>query len=57
MGLALTKAKSLGIEAVRMTCRDDNPTSRQIIEAHGAVWLQDFVCRRGTTYHLFETCT
>lgn len=54
MGLALAEAKRIGLEKVRLTVTDDNPTSHYIIESHGGVWLQDFVCRKGERYHLFE---
>jgi hypothetical protein len=39
---------------VRLAVDDDNPTSRHIIEAHGAKWLFDFVTANVETYHIFE---
>lgn len=54
MGLALAEAGRIGLEAVRLTVRDDNPTSRHIIESHGATWLKEFVAANGVRYHLFE---
>ncbi len=54
MRLALAEARRIGLHHVRLTVLDDNPTSRHIIESHGAVWLRDFVCAQGRRYHLFE---
>jgi predicted acetyltransferase len=54
MGLVLDEARRIGLERVRLTCTDDNPASRHIIESHGAVLLGDFISRRGERYHLFE---
>jgi len=53
-GLALAEAKSIGLEKVRVTCLSDNSVSRHIIQASGAVWVQDFVCKQGERYHLYE---
>jgi predicted acetyltransferase len=54
MGLALAEAKRIGLDKVRLMVVDDNPVSRHIIEAHGAIWLRDFVCKQGERYHLYE---
>lgn len=54
MGLALAEARRIGLDRVRLTVTEDNPVSRHIVESHGAVWLSDFVCKQGETYHLYE---
>jgi predicted acetyltransferase len=54
MGLALTEARRIGLEKVRLTCVDDKPASRLIIESHGGVLVRDFICKKGERYHLFE---
>jgi predicted acetyltransferase len=54
LGLALAEAQRIGLERVRLTVLDDNPTSRRIIEMNGAVWLRGFVARTGEACHLFE---
>jgi predicted acetyltransferase len=54
MGLALAEARRIGLDRVRLTCLADSPASKHIIESAGAVWLQDFVCRKGEHYRLFE---
>jgi predicted acetyltransferase len=54
MGLALAEARRIGLDRVRLTCLADSPVSEHIIRSAGAVWLQDFVCRKGEHYCLFE---
>jgi predicted acetyltransferase len=54
MRLALTEAKRIGLEKVRLTVDDDNAISRHIIESHGAVWLGKFIRKEGGYCHLFE---
>jgi predicted acetyltransferase len=54
MGLALKEAKRIGLRKVRIAVDGENSTSRHIIEAHGAVWLRDFINRTGERYHLYE---
>ena len=50
LGLALEKAKSLGISTVLITCDDDNPGSAKVMENNGLV-LQDKIanCVDGRT--------
>jgi predicted acetyltransferase len=54
LGLALAEAKRIGLEKVRLTVDDDNPTSRHIVESHGGIWLRDFVRTTGVCTRLFE---
>lgn len=37
-----------------MLVEEDNPTSRHIIESHGAVWVQELVDKKGVRCHLYE---
>lgn len=50
LGLALEKAKSLGISTILITCDDDNPGSAKVMENNGLV-LQDKIanCVDGRT--------
>jgi predicted acetyltransferase len=54
MGLALAEAERIGLERVRISCLRDHAISRRIILGTGAVWIQDFVCKQGRRYDLFE---
>ena len=54
MTLVLAEAKRIGLQKVRLTCKDDDPVSRHIMESHGAVLVGDFICARGERYHLLE---
>jgi predicted acetyltransferase len=54
MGLALAEARRIGLETVRISVDDDNPTSRHIVETHGAVWVATVERKDGGLCHLFE---
>lgn len=49
-----SKRPSASAAHVRLTVDDDNPTSRHIIEVHGAVWVADFPRSSGGLCRLFE---
>jgi predicted acetyltransferase len=52
--LLLDEARRIGLERVRLTVTDDNPTSRHIIEDAGGVLVGEFTARTGELYRLFE---
>jgi predicted acetyltransferase len=52
--LVLDEARRIGLDAVRLTVKDDNPTSRHIVEGAGGQLVGEFVSRTGELYRLFE---
>jgi predicted acetyltransferase len=52
--LVLIEARRIGLDAVRLTVKDDNPTSRHIVEGAGGQLVGEFVSRTGELYRLFE---
>jgi RimJ/RimL family protein N-acetyltransferase len=52
--LVLVEARRIGLERVRLTVTDDNPTSRHIVEKAGGVLAGEFTARTGELYRLFE---
>jgi predicted acetyltransferase len=54
LGLVLDEVRRIGLQAVRLTVMDDNPTSRHIIEDAGGQLVGEFTARTGELYRLFE---
>jgi predicted acetyltransferase len=54
LGLLLDEARRIGLQAVRLTVMDDNPTSRHIIEDARGQLVAEFTARTGELYRLFE---
>jgi predicted acetyltransferase len=54
LGLVLDEARRIGLQAVRLTVTDNNPTSRHIIEGAGGQLVGEFTARTGELYRLFE---
>jgi predicted acetyltransferase len=52
--LVLDEASRIGLERVRLTVTDDNPTSRHIVEGAGGRLVAEFTARTGELYRLFE---
>ena len=54
LALVLAEARRIGLERVRLTVTEDNPTSRHIVEGAGGQLVAEFTARTGELYRLFE---
>jgi predicted acetyltransferase len=52
--LILIDARRIGLQRVRLTVTDDNPTSRHIVQGAGGQLVGEFTARTGELYRLFE---
>jgi predicted acetyltransferase len=52
--LVLNEARCIGLQHVRLTVKDDNPTSRHIVEGAGGILVGEFTAGTGELYRLFE---
>ncbi|MFZ1104611.1 MAG: GNAT family N-acetyltransferase [Hyphomicrobiaceae bacterium] len=52
--LVLDEARRIGLERVRLTVDDSNPTSRHIVEGAGGVLVAEFMRTTGERCRLFE---
>jgi len=52
--LVRIEVRRIGLPHVRLTVKDDNPTSRHIVEGAGGILVGEFMARTGELYRLFE---
>ena len=52
--LVLDEARRIGLDRVRLTVDDSNPTSRHIVEGAGGVLVAEFMRTTGERCRLFE---
>jgi predicted acetyltransferase len=54
LALVLVEARRIGLQRVRLTVEDSNPTSRHIVESAGGQLVGEFATTTGELCRLFE---